>query len=97
MMCRLYECESTTVAELQRSGSYGVFQVKSLPQRGEVVLRYVERKGPKSADTLEGPLFVQDQYGAFMVRCLNLETKRAVFVHISDLKVYQTLVLLTGS
>ena len=32
---------------------------------------------------------MQEQYGASMVRCLNLETKRTVFVHINDLKVYQ--------
>jgi hypothetical protein len=56
MMCRLYECEPPAVAELWRSGSHGVFQVKRLPQRGELVLRYVQRKGPKSADTWEGPL-----------------------------------------
>ena len=63
------------VADLWRSGSYGVFQVKRLPQRGELVLRYVQRKGPKSADTWEGPLIVQEEYGASMVRYLNLETK----------------------
>ena len=32
---------------------------------------------------------MQEQCGASMVRCLNLETKRALFVHINDLKVYQ--------
>ena len=53
------------------------------------MLRYVQRKGPKSADSWEGPLLVHEQYGASMVRCLNLETKRAVFLHINDLKVYQ--------
>jgi len=58
MMCRLYECEPAAVAELWRSGSYGVFQVKRLSRRGELVLRYVQRKGSKSADTWEGPLMV---------------------------------------
>jgi len=68
MMCRLYECEPSAVAEIWRSGSYGLFQVKRLTQRGEVVLRYVQRKVPKSADTWEGPLIVQEQYGASMMR-----------------------------
>jgi hypothetical protein len=51
MMCRLYECEPLAVPELWRSGSYGVFQVKRLSQRGKLVLRYVQRKGPNSGDT----------------------------------------------
>jgi len=64
MMCRLHECEPPAVAELWRSGYYGVFQVKRLPQRGQLVLHYVQRKSPRSADTWEGPLIVQEQYGA---------------------------------
>jgi hypothetical protein len=89
MMCRLYEFEPPAVADLWKSGSYGVFKVERHPQRGELVLRYVQRKGSKSADTWEGPLIMQEQCGASLVRCLNLETKRALFVHINDLKVYQ--------
>jgi len=41
MMCRLYECEPPTVAEMWRSGAFGVHQIKKLPEKGELVLRYV--------------------------------------------------------
>jgi len=40
-MCRLYECEPPTVAEMWRSGAFGVHQIKKLPEKGELVLRYV--------------------------------------------------------
>jgi len=51
MMYRLYECEPPAVAELWRSGSYGVLQLKRLTQRGELVLSYVQRKGPKRPES----------------------------------------------
>jgi hypothetical protein len=40
--------------------------VKRLPQRGELVLRYIQRKGVKSADTWEGHLIVKEQCRASM-------------------------------
>ena len=89
MMCRLYECEPPAVAEMWRCGAFGVHQIKKLPDKGELVLRYVQRKGPKSADCWEGPMLVQDHQGASMVRCLNLETRRTVYVHLNDLKLYK--------
>jgi len=65
--CRLYDPEPPAVAELWRSGSYGVFQVKNLPQRGALVFRCIQRKGLKSADTWEVPLIVQEPCCTSMV------------------------------
>ena len=89
MMCRLYECEPPTVAEMWRSGAFGVHQIKKLPEKGELVLRYVRRKGPKSSDCWEGPMLVQEKIGSSMVRCVNLGTKKVVYVHLNDLKIYK--------
>jgi len=47
---RLYECEPSAVAKMWISGACEVHQVLKLFDRGELVLRYAQRKGPKSAD-----------------------------------------------
>jgi len=36
IMCRLYECEPPTVAEMWRSGAFGVHQNKKLPEGAQI-------------------------------------------------------------
>jgi len=49
-LCRLYDCDPPAVAEMWHIGSYGVFQVKALPDSGKIVLRFNQRMGAKHLD-----------------------------------------------
>jgi hypothetical protein len=62
---------------------------KKLPDKGELLLRYVQRKGPKSADDWKGPMLVQDRQSASMMRCVNLETRRTVYGYLNDPRLYK--------
>lgn len=89
MLCRLFDCDPPAVAEMWHIGSYGVFQVKALPEVGELVLRYNQRMGAKHLDPWSGPFIVQARVGRPMVKCLILDTKKIVYIHLNDLRNYK--------
>jgi hypothetical protein len=70
-----------------RSGSF-VGNIKVLPEVGSLILRYVQRKKPKTENNWIGPYVVLKQIGSKMVEALNLETNRLSVIHLNDLKEY---------
>lgn len=67
MMCQIFECESSDPAERWCLETFCMFPVKKLPQRQELVLRFVQNKVLKSGDCWDGPLVVKQQCGHSMV------------------------------
>jgi len=45
--------------------------------------------GAKHLDPWTGPFAVLETVGKSIVKCLNLETKRTVYIHLNDLRSYQ--------
>ena len=86
-MSRLYETTPDVIAEMWRSGSF-VGNIKVLPEVGSLILRYVQRKKPKTENNWIGPYVVLKQIGSKMVEALNLETNRLSVIHLNDLKEY---------
>ena len=88
MMCGLYESQPLLLLSFGDLDLMECLKSKRCLREDNLCCA-VFKKGLKSGDTWGGPLIVQKQRGASMVRCLNLETKRTVLFHINDLKVYQ--------
>ena len=89
MLCQLYDCDPPAVAEMWHIGSYGFFQAKALPEAGELVLRYNQRMSAKHLDPCSGPFVVRAQVGRSMIKCLNPDNKKIVYIHLKDLRTHK--------
>jgi len=56
---------------------------------GELILSYNQRMGAQHLDTWSGPFVVQPQLGRSVVKCLNSDTKKIVYIDLNDLRTYQ--------
>jgi len=87
-MCRLYGTTPDRISNLWRTGGLSL-ALKSLPEVGELVLRYVPMVNSKEVDRWSGPYKVLKQTGLRMLEAVNLETGKISVLHINDVKAHR--------